>query len=151
MPNSQQTYQGVLALAAKGKRVIAGVLLALMFLVVLIGTVELVIVMIREIIASGGGLNADSFLLSEASLFAIFGLFLNVLIAVELIETVEVYFREHTLHAETVLLVAIIAVARKAILLDLTYYEPLMVFALGAMIVALGAAYYLVKKTVRCD
>lgn len=140
----------VLSWAAKGKRVVAGVLLALMFLVVFIGTAELAIVIVREILASFSS-GVDAFLLSEAGLFAIFGLFLNVLIAIELIETVEVYFREHTLHAETVLLVAIIAVARKAILLDLTYYEPLMVFALGAMIVALGAAYYLVKKTVRCD
>ncbi len=149
MSDSQQTDRGILAVAAKGKRVVAGVLLALMFLVVLIGTAELVIVMVREIVASASGLDANSFLLSEASLFAIFGLFLNVLIAVELIETVEVYFREHTLHAETVLLVAIIAVARKAILLDLTYYEPFMVFALSGMIIALGVSYYLVKKTVQ--
>jgi uncharacterized membrane protein (DUF373 family) len=68
-----------------------------------------------------------------------------VLIAVELIETVEVYFREHALHAETVVLVAIIAVARKAILLDLNAYSALTVFALAGLILALGVVYFLVK------
>lgn len=136
----------VLAYAAKGKRVIAGVLLALMFLVVAIGTIELVLVVGREIIASASlSTQAENFLLSEAGLFKIFGLFLNVLIAVELIETVEVYFREHSLHAETVVLVAIIAVARKAILLDLSTYSAGSIAALAGLIVALGVVYYLVK------
>lgn len=146
MPKSRGAYEDILAYAAKGKRVIAAVLLALMFLVVAIGTIELVLVVGREIIASAQfSVQAENFLLSEAGLFKIFGLFLNVLIAVELIETVEVYFREHALHAETVVLVAIIAVARKAILLDLGAYTGLTIVALSALIIALGVVYYLVK------
>lgn len=140
----KSTNESALTLASKGKRVLAGVLLALMFLVVTIGTIELVIVVIAEIIKSFSP-REGYFILSEQSLFNIFGLFLNVLIAIELIETVEVYFREHRLHAETVILVAVIAVARKAILLDLSAYEPLMVIALGSLVVALGVVYYLVK------
>lgn len=135
----------VLVIAAKGKRIIAAVLLALMFLVVAVGTVELVFVVISELLSSLD-VREGYFVLSEEGLLAIFGLFLNVLIAVELIETVEVYFREHSLHAETVVLVAIIAVARKAILLDLGAYEPLTIFALSALIIVLGVVYYLVKR-----
>ncbi len=144
MTQPTETHEKILVIAAKGKRIIAGVLLALMFLVVTIGTAELIWVIGREIINSAS-LGVDDFLLSESGLFLIFGLFLNVLIAVELIETVEVYFREHSLHAETVILVAIIAVARKAILLDLSAYSAATIAALGGMIVALGVTYYLVK------
>lgn len=148
MTTRPESGDSILTYAAKGKRIVAGVLLALMFLVVAIGTVELVLVVGNEIIASVS-LGPENFLLSEAGLFKIFGLFLNVLIAVELIETVEVYFREHSLHAETVVLVAIIAVARKAILLDLSAYSAATIGALAALILTLGAVYYLVKYAER--
>lgn len=136
----------VVHLATKGKQVIAGVLLALMFLVVAVATIELVYVVVREILQSIAAPKGN-FVLSEEGLFGIFGLFLNVLIAVELIETVEVYFREHLLHAETVILVAIIAVARKAILLDLSKYDAATVAALAFLIVALGVAYFMVRRS----
>ncbi|MDP2232098.1 MAG: phosphate-starvation-inducible PsiE family protein, partial [Actinomycetota bacterium] len=109
-------------------------------------TIELVYVVVREILQSIAAPQGN-FVLSEEGLFGIFGLFLNVLIAVELIETVEVYFREHLLHAETVILVAIIAVARKAILLDLSKYDAATVAALAFLIVALGVAYFMVRRS----
>lgn len=118
----------------------------LMLVVVVIGTLELVVVIARAILDSSA-LNSSEYLLSEQGLLQIFGLFLNVLIAIELIETVEVYFKENALHAETVILVAIIAVSRKAILLDLGYYEPLSVMGLAVLTVALGVVYYLVKRS----
>ena len=61
----------------------------------------------------------DSLLMSEAELLNTFGIFLSVLIALELVETVEVYFKDHEIHAEIVLLVALIALARKVVLLDI--------------------------------
>jgi len=76
----------------------------------------------------------------------VLGLFLSVLIALELIETVEVYFRSHSIHVEIVVLVAIIALARKVIILDLTKYTPLTLFALGFLLFVLGVTYYLVKR-----
>lgn len=136
----------VVSVATRGKQIIAGVLLALMFLVVAVATVELVYVVLKEIVASLASPEGN-FVLSETGLFAIFGLFLNVLIAIELIETVEVYFREHALHAETVILVAIIAVARKAILLDLSKYHATDVAALALLIVALGISYFMVRRS----
>jgi len=147
MAEAPKRSDKVLATAAKGKQIIAGVLLALMFLVVAVGTVELVLVVFAEIAKSLTAPTSGTFLLSEEGLFAIFGLFLNVLIAIELIETVEVYFREHALHAETVILVAIIAVARKAILLDLSKYDAATIAALSLLIVSLGIAYFMVRRS----
>lgn len=146
MTGSSPTPNKVLDTAQKGKQIIAAVLLTLMFLVVAVATVELVLVVFKEVATSIQS-PSGHFVLSEEGLFGIFGLFLNVLIAVELIETVEVYFREHALHAETVILVAIIAVARKAILLDLSKYDAAVVGALALLIVALGVAYFMVRRS----
>ena len=51
-------------------------------------------------------------------MIAVLGAFLLVLIGVELLDTIKAYFRENAIHVEIVVLLAIIAVARKVILLD---------------------------------
>ncbi|MCG9731766.1 phosphate-starvation-inducible PsiE family protein, partial [Shewanella sp. Isolate13] len=75
----------------------------------------------------------------------IFGFFFIILIGFVLIETIEMYFKENVIHAEVILLVAVIAVSRKVILLDLDKYDPLAIIGLGLIIVALGACYALIK------
>ncbi|MDG1255136.1 MAG: phosphate-starvation-inducible PsiE family protein [Glaciecola sp.] len=72
-----------------------------------------------------------------------------ILIGFELVETVEMYFKENVIHAEVVLLVAVIAVSRKVILLDLEKYDPIATIGLALIIIALGGCYYLIKKSYR--
>ncbi len=128
-----------------GKRIIAGVLMALMFLVVGLVTLEIIYAAVSTLLR-GTMPATDQFFISEADMFKVLGLFLSVLIALELIETVEVYFRRHSIHVEIVVLVAIIALARKVILLDLSTYGPLVLFALGFLVLALGVTYFLVRR-----
>ena len=59
------------------------------------------------------------------------------------------YFKDNVIHAEVVLLVAVIAVSRKVILLDLEKYEPIAIIGLGVIIFALGGCYYLIKLSYR--
>ncbi len=84
-------------------------------------------------------------LLSEQELLGAFGVFLSVLIAVELVETVEVYFKDNQVHAEIVLLVALIALARKVVLLDLGKYDPLTIIGIASLFVGIAAAYVAIK------
>lgn len=90
------------------------------------------------------------YLLESHELILVLGAFLLVLIGVELLDTIKAYFRENTIHVEIVLLLAMIAVARKVILLDPTgmggieYGFELM--GIGVIVVGLGAGYYLIKK-----
>ncbi len=135
----------ILKWSSIGKRIIAGVLIVLMFAVVGFVTLEIVWSFIT-IVLPGSMLPVRDFVLSEADMMKVLGLFLSVLIALELIETVEVYFRSHSIHVEIVVLVAIIALARKVIILDLTKYTPLTLFALGFLVLVLGVTYYLVKR-----
>lgn len=127
------------------KRVIAAVLLVLMGLLVIVATAELVLGMASWVLP-GTFFSAGNVVLTEEQLLQAFGVFLTVLIALELVETVEVYFREHAVHIEIVLLVAMIALARKFILLDPHEYEPMLLVALAVILLALGVTYYLVRK-----
>ena len=102
----------LIVMAEKGKRVVAGILMVLMFVLLGIAVVELMWVPLTLVIPGLPG-GTDSLLMSEAELLSIFGVFLSVLIALELVETVEVYFKDHEIHAEIVLLVALIALAQE--------------------------------------
>lgn len=62
-----------------------------------------------------------------------------------LVETVEMYFKDTIIYGEVVLLVAVSAVSRKVILIDLEKYDPLAIIGLGAIIASLGVCYWLIK------
>jgi uncharacterized membrane protein (DUF373 family) len=132
----------LIVMAEKGKRIVAGVLLIMMFVLLGIAVFELFWVPLTLAIPS---LPGGSAILTEAELLGAFGLFLSVLIALELVETVEVYFKDHQVHAEIVLLVAMIALARKVVLLDLTKYSAASILGLAALFFGLAAAYVAIK------
>jgi uncharacterized membrane protein (DUF373 family) len=78
-------------------------------------------------------------------LMSLFSLFLVLLIGLELLETVKAYLKEDVVHVEFIILVAIIAIARKAIVWDFNKYSTDQLFGLAVMILALGGTYFLIK------
>ena len=64
----------------------------------------------------------------------------------ELIETIKVYLVEESIHIEIICLVAIVAVARKVIILDLYKLPPVSLLGIAAIILALTIGYYFLKK-----
>lgn len=74
------------------------------------------------------------------------GSFLLVLIGVELLDTIKAYFVENTIHVEIIVLLALIAVARKVILLEPANDIAFEMMGIGVLVIGLGAAYYLIKK-----
>jgi len=139
-----RTVSSILKWSVILKRVIAGILMAMMFLVVGVVTLQIVWAFISAMLP--GHTLSTGLVMPEAQMIAILGLFLTVLIALELIETVEVYFRRNSIHVEIVVLVAIIALARKVILIDLEKYTPQVMAGLGFLVLALGSTYFLVKR-----
>ena len=119
-------------------------LIVMMVLVVLISTIELAVLIIKDII------EPPRFWLGIDQLFEIFGFFLLLLIGVELLETIKAYLSEHVVHSEIVLEVALIAISRKVITLDVKEYDPLTLLGIAALIVTIAIAYYFIKK-VRTD
>lgn len=92
-------------------------------------------------------LSAPAFLLEVTELLDIFGFFLLVLIGVELLETIKAYFDEHVVHGEVVLEVAMIAIARKIITLDVKELSSLTLIGIAAIVVALAVAFFFAKRT----
>jgi uncharacterized membrane protein (DUF373 family) len=115
-------------------------LLLLMLLVVVLASVELVVVIAQEM------MNPPRYLLLNIEeLFPIFGFFLMILIGLELVETIRFYTKEHTLKAEFVLVVALIAVARKVIVYDFKG-DSIGVIGVAALVLALCVGYFLLKR-----
>lgn len=79
-------------------------------------------------------------------LFTLFGLFLNVLIALEIVENITAYLKRHIIQVELVIGTSLIAVARKIIILDLEKTAGNDLIALAVTILALSAAYWVVRK-----
>ena len=73
----------------------------------------------------------------------------GLLIGVELVETVRSYIQDKTIHVEVILAVGLVAITRKIIVLEPAHMEPLSMVGIGAIIVALAVAFYLVHKTLQ--
>jgi len=127
------------------KKWMSFIVLILMTIIVAIAIVELAIILYMDLFDP----TDDVLFLEIDELFRIFGFFFIILIGFELVETVEMYFKNNVIHAEVVLLVAVIAVSRKVILLDLEKYDPLAIVGLGFIIISLGGCYWLIKLSFR--
>ena len=122
-------------------KAIITILTGLMGLVVMLAALELIYLIAMDI------LSPPLLLLEIDELLDIFGYFLLILIGVELLETLRIYLKEHALNVQVVLLVAMIAIARKVIILDSSKIESLTLIGIGFIILSLAAGYYLVKKS----
>lgn len=81
------------------------------------------------------------------NLFRIFGLFLNVLIALEILENITGYLKKHVIQVELVIVTSLIAVSRKIIILDLEKTSGIDLIALACAILALSISYWLIRRS----
>ena len=132
----------MIELLKKFERYIVIALIVMMVLVVLVATVELGWIIIKDI------MGPPMFLLVISDLLEIFGFFMLVLIGIELLETIKAYLVNNVVHVEIVLEVALIAIARKAIILDIEKYEGLTILGTAGLILAVATAYYAVKRRI---
>jgi len=123
------------------EKMIILVLVVLMAVVLLLSTIELAWVIIKDTITP------PILILDIDELLEIFGLFMLVLIGIELLDTIaKTYMAEAVDHAQIVMAVAIIAIARKVIILDVKDLSGLALVGIAAIILALSIGYYLIKK-----
>jgi uncharacterized membrane protein (DUF373 family) len=122
------------------ERAIVVSLVGMMMLVVALSTLELAWILIKDMVTP------PILLLEVEELLDVFGFFLLVLIGVELLETIKAYLRDNVIHVEIVLEVALIAIARKVIVLDQSKYDGVSVLAIAALILALAVASRLRRR-----
>lgn len=128
----------------KFEKVIYASLMIMLMAVLIAAVVDLAWVLITTLS------DITPWLLDTHEMISVLGGFLLVLIGVELLDTIKAYFYESAIHVEIVVLLAIIAIARKVILLDPTDMSGLdfgiQMIGIGVIVVGLSAGYYLIKK-----
>jgi uncharacterized membrane protein (DUF373 family) len=126
------------------ERIVVGVLAALIALVILLATVDLGINLFKDIVFA-----EPRFLVGVDALLGIFGQFLIILLGFELLETVKAYLRDDVVHVEVVLIVALIALARKALLIETSTISGPSMIGLAALMLSIAASYWLVMPILR--
>jgi uncharacterized membrane protein (DUF373 family) len=132
------------------KKVETGVskILSIAMVAVLITTViELCLFLTKEIILNNSFAAPDSFF--SVTLIKIFGLFLNILIALEVLENITAYLKKHVVQLELVIVTSLTAVARKIIIFDFSKAGGLELLALAFSIMALSFSYWIVRRSNR--
>jgi uncharacterized membrane protein (DUF373 family) len=133
---SERLYLRVVDQFEQGIAKILGVLLVVL---IVLASVEL----LRQMVF---GLLQGKSLGQGDTMIGFFGEFLNILIALELLQNLTAYLQRHAVQIQLVLLTAITAVARKLIVLPGTAdSKPLMVVALGLCVLCLAGAYWLIR------
>ena len=129
-------------LLKKYEKLMIQALMIMMAIVLGLSILDLAWLIIKDIYQS------PMLLLSVDQLLEIFGLFMLVLIGIELLETIiKTYLTQGQPHYEVVLSVAIIAIARKVIILDLKEVDSLSLIGIASIVIALTLGYFLMKKS----
>lgn len=118
------------------ERFIVATLILMMAAVILLSVGELTWILIQDV------MSPPVLILEIDELLELFGLFLLVLIGLELLETIKNYYTEGKIELTVIFTVALIALARKIIILEPDKYDPVTLVGMGIMILALVCGYW---------
>lgn len=121
-------------------RVSVRFLAILMVLVIIWGIGDVLYVLYQRL------LTPPLFLLNINDIFQTFGAFMAVLIAIEIFVNIRLYLGTSVLPIQLVVATALMAMARKIIVLDVDKMDAGYVAAMGVVTVALGISYWLIAK-----
>ena len=133
---------GLLSFYQKFEHAVILVLTALIAIVVALAVWNLVLKVLLSIVSSGG------FDPTDYTVFqALFGMIFTVIIALEFKRSLLVIAerRHGIVQVRTVVLIALLAIVRKLMIIDVSATEAEQLFALAAAILALGTVYWLVR------
>jgi uncharacterized membrane protein (DUF373 family) len=124
----------------KVENLVSKVLSIALIVVICVSLFDLVLILCKDL------LTTEPFGFFNKTLIEIFGLFLNILIALELLENITAYLKKHIVQVELVVVTALIAVARKIIIFDPKQYDKVDLIALAIASVALSVSYWLIRR-----
>ena len=110
-----------------------------MVIIILVGVFDLTIYMFQNLDEAPLGF-------FNKVLMEVFGLFLNILIALELLENITAYLKKHVVQVELVIVTSLIAVARKIIIFDFSKATGIDLMGLALAIFALSISYWLIRR-----
>lgn len=116
------------------------VLAILMTFVIIWGIGDVIYVLYHRLMAP------PIYLLNISDIFATFGAFLAVLIAIEIFINITLYIRKDALPIKLVVATALMAICRKVIILDFKELTPMYILSTAAVVLALGISYWLISS-----
>ena len=121
-------------------RLAVKVLAILMVLVIFWSVIDVIYVIYEK-------LSTPPFLLlTIEDILVVFGAIMAVLIAIEIFINIRLYLGSHIIPVQLVLGTALMAIARKIIVLDLGHVSAEQILAIALVIMSLGVSYWLVAK-----
>ena len=141
MPGLSDSPDSLLKVLQRLIRVAVRALAILMTALILLGVVDVAWMLFEKAMGS-----SPRFVLSISDILATFGAFLAVLIAIEIFVNIVMYLREDVIHVKIVVATALMAIARKVIILDFSETSADFVWAMAGVILATSIAYWLVDK-----
>ena len=132
-------------LIGKFEALIIALLQLLLVIAVTVGTIQLFVIFIERLPEAWSDIsNAEDL---HNAMQRAFGGVLVVVLGLELIETLKVYFHEHQVRVEIIMIVGLIAVGRHVIQVNYEHVEASQLIGMGALIVSLALGYFLVGRS----
>ncbi len=85
-------------------------------------------------------------ILRISDILTLFGAFMAVLIAIEIFTNIAIYLRDDVIHVKIVMATALMAIARKVIVMDYEKTSAEFVYGTAAIVLAMSFGYWLVVK-----
>ncbi|HET8947922.1 MAG TPA: phosphate-starvation-inducible PsiE family protein [Candidatus Polarisedimenticolia bacterium] len=126
------------------ERIVNRAILLFLAIVVALATVEIYVLLARRIVAvfrDVEGAPAFQEVLRNA-----FGAVLMVILGLELMETVKAFSEEHKVRLEILFVVALIAMCRHAIQMDIEHLDGMQLIGYGVLVSGLAGGYWLVRS-----
>ncbi len=115
-------------------------LMGMLLIVVLSGTADLALLLWTELT------NPPVGMMDVREILEILGLFLMIMIAIEMVYVVRLYVVHRHLDVHAVLFVALIAIARKVVVLDLEKYDAMHMLGIAVLVMSLAGALFLLRR-----
>ena len=134
----------LLSLYQRFEHVVVTILTALIAIIVVVAVWNLSVKILVGLVLSG---SLDP---SDYSIFqAVFGMIFTVIIGLEFKKSLLVIAerRENVVQIRSVVMIALLAICRKVIILDLRETDAPQIFALAAAILSLGVVYWLIRDS----
>lgn len=114
----------------------------LMVFVIIMGVVDVGWILYERLISP------PVYILTISDMLATFGAFMAVLIAIEIFINITVYLRDNVIHVKIVIATALMAIARKVIVLDLEKVSPAYLWGIASIMLAVSLAYLMMQWVV---
>lgn len=125
----------------KFEHIVTGVLIVLLSIVIVLSLIELCWILYQDV------MKPPILILEVQELLELFGIFLLVLVGLELLETIKCFYVEGRIELKVVFTVALIALGRKVITLEPEKYSGMTLIGVGFIILALVAGFFVVTYT----